>query len=241
MAPFREVPIHNESMIAKAPHGAYHEAENENEGEDLETCLRKNSTHHHDKHIRAFWTRKSLDRVLTKGRILNELRGYRIAEPALFVGHTIADLADRICEHHRKVFAILVLLERGSSIMAVIADGLNDSHLPLFTQGHDIKHRLYRRASPTSPPQLVLCLSSPGWKTHEREAFSKYQRALSPEELALSHDGRTPQHKDFDDEAVLPFIHAEEREHGGFGMVSKVELDPDCHDFHGVLDSVRSP
>lgn len=240
MAPPREFSIHNERVTENAHHGEHQEANNDDEeDEDLGTCLRTNSTRHHDAHIRRFWTKKSLDEVLTKARISKELQTYRSEEPALFVGYTVADLADTIFEHHRQVFAILVLLERGSSIMAVIGDGLKDTDLPLYTEVNDSKHRLYRGHGSASPLQLVRCLS--GWKTFEREGFFRYQRALSPERLALSHDGRTPQHKDFDDEVVLPFVHEEKKEQGGFGLVSKVELHPDCHDFHGVLELVRSP
>ncbi|OAL01047.1 kinase-like protein [Phaeosphaeriaceae sp. SRC1lsM3a] len=208
--------------------------------DDLETSLRNHAVPHHDKkHIKQFWTEKSLSLLLTKDGILKELQRYQDANPAYCNRRTVLALASTIFEHHRKVFAILVLLEKGRLILDVMEE-VKDIDLPLHTLAGDTKHNMYRVSPQTSGSVLVQCLSGPssGWTTCLREAFSKYQHQVSPEFLDLESDGRTPKHKTFHDDAVLPFMHETEKEHGGYGTVSQVEVHPDCHGFHNLLDSI---
>jgi hypothetical protein len=205
---------------------------------ELDNLLRRCAIQHYDRSTRFFWTNKLLERILTRKRVMEELEAYQKADPALFNGTTIAACADNIMETHLKVFAILVLLDKGPCIRDVMAT-LKDTDLPLSTNNSK-SCRLYRHSRKTSKLQLVACLSRPDWKTLHREAFLKLQHALSPQYLDLEEDRRTPKHSDFGYETVLPFIHEEERQQGAYGVVTKVTIHPDCHGFHDVVKSVCS-
>lgn len=187
--------------------------------------------------MKWFWTEKSLTLLLTKDRILKELEGYQRAKPAPFRRQTPSELTDIIFQHHRKVFAILCLLGKGALIASVMHE-LRDTDLPLQTPADDGKYNLYRASPQASRLVRVKSLSTSIWNTCDREAFLKYQRLISPEFLEMDQDGRTPKHMTFHDEIVLPFMRITDGECGGYGVVSKIEIHPDCHGFHNLLTSV---
>lgn len=206
--------------------------------QSLDECLRKHAVPHCDTQIKWFWTERSLTQFLTKGRILKELHGYQIAKPALFSLQTLSELTDIIFKHHRKVFAILCLIGKGDVISDLMHE-LKDTDLPLQTLAGDSNHNLYRWSPQASGLVHVRSLSSPIWNTCDREAFSKYQRSVSPEFLEMDEDGHTPKHETFHKEVVLPFMGETDVECGGYGVVSKIEVHPDCHGFHNLLKTVR--
>jgi hypothetical protein len=205
---------------------------------DLGMLLRRCAIQHYDKQIKFFWTNKLLERILTRKRVMEELQAYQEVNPALFNGTTIAVCADNILKYHYKIFAILTLLGKGPCIRDVM-EALKDTDLPLSTSKSTLCP-LYRRSRRTSKRQPVACLSRPDWKPVHREAFLRYQYALNPEFLDLEADRRTPKHRDFGYETVLPFIHEEEGQQGAYGTVTKVTIHPDCHGFRDVLKSVCS-
>jgi hypothetical protein len=208
--------------------------------QDLGTLLRRCSIPHYDRNIKIFWTNDLRRRILTRERIVEELQAYQMATPTLFDGTTIAACADDIMEKHHKVFAILTLLDKGPCIRTVMNDRLLDTDLPLCTNKSTLCP-LFRRSRKKSKPTPLTCLSSPDWRPVHREAFFKFQYSLDPQFLNLKEDRRTPEHRNFGYETVLPFMEEEERQRGGYGIVTKIKIHPDCHGFHDVLRSVRLP
>jgi hypothetical protein len=208
---------------------------------DLGNLLRRCSIRHYDRKTKYFWTNELLDRILTLERVMEELQAYQEKDPAFFGGKPITACAKNILKEHHKVFAILTLIDKGPCIKNVIADRLKDTDLPLSTNNESPSYPLYRRSRKKSEPQKVKCLSGPDWRAPHRELFFKYQYALDPEFLDLEQDRRTPKHKEFGCETVLPFLSQEERQQGGYGVVTKVDIHPNCHGFNDVLESVRLP
>lgn len=204
---------------------------------DLGKLLRMCAIRHMDRRIQCFWPNELLNRILTRGRVVEELQEYQKADPRLFEGKALGALADNILLYHRKVFAILTLLAQGSCIENVIEAGLKDKHLPLYAR-EATEYKLYRKSRRDSKSHLVKCLLGQGWQTHQRERFLEIQYALNPQVMELNTDGRTPKHKDFELQDVLPFMHQKRRHQGGYGSVTEVRIHPDCHRFDNVLKSV---
>lgn len=240
--------------------GVEHEHDNEDEDEhcgqepdgqqrsdygDLGTLIRKCGIRHADKgnkNIQQFWPLKLLRRILTLDRVIEELeaygaRGYKYNSPTV-------DLAAQILLQHVKIFAILILVDKVTDIENVMREGLTDSDLPL--EAHGIISNLHRSGTGNRASRLIGCFSGPLWKTHERETFSLAQHKVDPRTMEPEGDGSTPKHKDFMHEAVLPFMRVEQRggrppeiEYGGYGKVTVVQIHPDCHGFHEILEPVR--
>jgi hypothetical protein len=210
----------------------------------LEILLRRCGIEHADSnegHIKLFWPTPLLERILTQDRIVEELDAPTQDDFPLEFDTNTSDLASQILDGRIKIFAVLVLLGQVQCIERALAEGLEDSHLPLQSYGE--RAQLYRDDQPYQP---VKCFSGRDWKTHDREIFLKYQHAVDPRILEMESDGRTPKHKEFYVDAVLPFmnemrgVQKKEREYGGFGVVSVVKIHPACHKFHNLSDSVRT-
>ena len=120
---------------------------------------------------------------------------------------------------------------------------MKDKDLPLVEyEGTDRTTRceLYKRLPDGSGLQRVECLFRQAWATHNRELFLNTQYSLSPAILSLDWGDSCPviRHAEFTTRDVLPFTKIESRSQGGFGLVRRIEVHPDCHHFDGVLKSV---
>ena len=212
------------------------EGQQRSEYKDLGTLLRRCAIQHVDKkRIKRFWPSKLLDQILTRDRIIEELRAYESDQPGLFDGESIDAFADDISRRHRKVFAILTLTGQGPCIKNIVNEGLQDRDLPLFAGG--TSYQIFRGSRDL--PELVQCFSSPTWHSCHKDMVLDLQYAVKPLVLNLEDDGRTPRHRNFHPKVVLPFMHEEERHRGGYGVVKEVTVHPDCHKFHKLLQSVR--
>ncbi|KAH4943250.1 hypothetical protein HBI79_015750 [Parastagonospora nodorum] len=192
---------------------------------------------HFDLRVKYFWTDDILANTMTKPSIVEELQKYQRDNPALFATTSIEAVADDVLKHRRKIFAVLALLDRGTCIEEVIAEGLVDKDLPLHTDGSS-SCSLYRVVN--SQDRKVNCFSRRGWKTLHRETFLTCQYAMSPEFLGFAFDGRTPKHEEFSSAVVLPIIQEEEKHHGGYGVIKKIKLAPSCHGFHDRLRLIKT-
>jgi hypothetical protein len=201
--------------------------------ETLEGLLRKVSVQHVDSaRTRCFWPTQALERVLTRDRVVEELKTYANVDPRFSDERLREDLTKNILLDSRKIFAILVLIGQGPFINNIVQDNLRDIDLPLVARGPS--HQLYRRGR-KSPERSF---TSGRWMTYQREIFSDLQYAVNPVILRMEADGHTPRHDVFSSKVVLPFIAESMRHDGGFGVVTKVKIHPDCHEFHNVLSSV---
>jgi serine/threonine protein kinase len=208
------------------------------EYKDLDDLLRDVAIEHEDKdRIDSFWPSKLLATVLTRDRILEELIGLGDA----LVKQTLSDLADEIFTRHRKIFAILSLLGKGTCIVELMDDNLKDTDLPLVPCDAEkgYRHILARRTLPMVPLQ---CLQD--WPPQLRKSFKEMQHRLSPAFLDLTTDPasgqRVVQHKEFESAVVLPFMECEQKEHGGYGIVSRVKIHSHCHGFCDILRPIET-
>jgi hypothetical protein len=172
---------------------------------------------------------------LTRERIKKELQGYQESDRTFFGGKAVDALADTILSRHHRIFAILTLMDRGSHIVNVIEDGVEDKDLPLRTSRD---WDLYRATGKATKKKMTKCSFHIPWGINDRESFCRYQRFLTPAYLCFEADNRTLKHLDFDVDTVLPFTHKEQGQQGGFGSITKLKIHPKCHGFHGLLRSV---
>lgn len=207
---------------------------------DLDDLLRDVGIKHMDEiYTESFWSPKILGAVLTRERILEELLGLgnRLEERAP------DQLADEILFAFRIVFAILCLLGKGECIVDFIDDGVGDASLPylvLCVTEREHRHVLARSSSPNIP---LRCLQS--WRPQDRKSFTQMQHRVTPAFLDLATDQtsgqKVVQHKQFESTVVLPFMECKQKEHGGYGIVSRVKIHPDCHGFCDILKPVSFP
>jgi hypothetical protein len=140
---------------------------------------------------------------------------------------------------YRKIFALLVLLDRPYDIVAFIKEDLHDGELPLVIehgpQGSKPSLELRRRGSAEIQP--LKCFE--GWTERDIDDFARRQWAMLAPVFTKIEDKKDC-HQLFSPETVLPFVSWEKGAHrSGHGQVYKVEIHPDHHDFgnlHGPKD-----
>jgi hypothetical protein len=88
----------------------------------------------------------------------------------------------------------------------------------------------------TVPGKALSFLSK--WKTDQRELFLRRQYCVTPPILTMVL-GEAAEHKDFPPQTIMPWMSTlKQKEEGGYSQVFEVEIHPDCHDFHAVLESL---
>lgn len=150
----------------------------------------------------------------------------------------IGALARTICGavSFRKIFALLVLVERVADIQIFLREGVADDDLPLqkISQPGSTVFRLGRCTSPQVTAQPLHCFD--GWNTSVMWMFEDWQWAtLAP----IFHGGerKNVSHVDLKDRDPLPFLSdsrydlGSEIIRGGFSTVFKVDIHPDHHTF----------
>jgi hypothetical protein len=143
---------------------------------------------------------------------------------------------------YRKIFAMLVRMDKVNSIFKFIEEEVSDEELPLMqyippeeTQGNSIQLR--RKNGATRP---LKCFD--GWKDKSvRHFFRDQWEMVSP--FFAQGEHCNVRHYQLADADILPFTydsHDEQGsngpgllERGGFGEVFKVQIHPDHHKFEG--------
>ncbi|KAK0111473.1 hypothetical protein ONS95_001828 [Cadophora gregata] len=169
---------------------------------------------------------------------------------------TIADYASKICGTSyeedgsrkvtcfRKIFVILVLIDKTRSITKFIDIGISDSDLPLvLAKRMDSKGSKELRLS-RNPEKHLSCFSKQ-WKQLHFRNFEHYQwTTLSP--FFAKGGYKQVKHYPLQDQAILPFISCSPDEgrigktlafEGGFSRVSKIDIHPDHHNFGSNCES----
>ncbi|KAI0127542.1 kinase-like domain-containing protein [Xylariales sp. AK1849] len=131
----------------------------------------------------------------------------------------------------RKIFAVLVLLQKVETIVAFIKEGLHDSDLP-FVLSEGSRKGLRQMEVKGKDGKRNPIQSFANWKIAELESFNHYQwQLLAPYfELNGKQNPKVP-HYCLDSHTILPFIEDEENTHssGGYGDVWRVKIHPAHH------------
>jgi hypothetical protein len=188
---------------------------------------------------RRFMPLNDLDKIITKDNARHEL-----ALHSEIPVESLDMVRDEICNitspsadptkrtTRRKIFAILVLIDRVPSILDFIKEGIYDSDLPFILKDGPKPgtHRLYRKVRKTLQPIPIFR----NWKHVFLEAFDNNQwRFLAPN-FSLSGGKQTKVcHYELEDRIILPWI--EDMEYkviaaGGYGEVWRVKIHPAHHD-----------
>lgn len=132
---------------------------------------------------------------------------------------------------YRKIFAILLLIERPSRIRSFVEEGVCDADLPLVnvprTNGLPGPFRLRRKNACSCCP--LRCFR--GWGGSTVARFEQSQWMVLAHSFARSKRKRDPDYK-LQPEIIMPFTSWKKAApRGGFGQVYRVEIHPDHHAF----------
>lgn len=206
---------------------------------NLEDLLRKYAIPHEDANTRNFWPSSLLNDLMTLVRIHEELEDIRDEHRDL-QAELNANLADEIHLGYRKIFAILCILDKGHLIVDFIEEGVKDSDLPLVdcVNTKPTDYELARKAAPTRSLACIKRLKS----RHNRESFSRIQHRFNPAFLSLGIDSKSGRrdirHEQYEPTLILPIEQRVRKDQGGYGMVSRVRINPRCHEFQNILGTV---
>lgn len=139
----------------------------------------------------------------------------------------------------KKIFVILVLSEKTSTILKFLAEEVTDDDLPLLKVPRlDMPATIFdlgRRGKPDVP---LECFKT--WTSSAIRSFEEWQWTTLAPFFARS-ERKNVKHYILQDQVILPFLADSRREgdefdrleyEGGFGRVFKVDMHPEHHDFH---------
>lgn len=179
-----------------------------------------------------------LHEIVQPDRVKQYLQDEKILEHQI-----IQEVVDYICgdsknkadaKEARKLFCILLLIEKPGSILDFYQEAVYDHDLPfLRKQTHQDLFRLVR-----SDEQALHCLDSSSWETVYLERFDEYQwRLLAP---ILSEDSES--HNTLHNRAILPWNHCGSTRSGPESVprVCRIQVHPSHHKFASVSMSRRA-
>ena len=128
----------------------------------------------------------------------------------------------------RKIFAILVLINKVEYIKDIIEMNLDDLHLPLeFEWDRRIhKYVVYKKGDASPRDALSWCMN---WTHNDMELFKSNQSLMLASFLNLPLDDIY--FYKLADHFVLPFLEYEPKENSGYGRVLKVKIHRAHHNF----------
>ncbi|KAG4436080.1 hypothetical protein IFR05_008436 [Cadophora sp. M221] len=161
----------------------------------------------------------------------------------------IEELADSICEERqehksfRKIFAVLVLIERSSSISKFVVEGVDDSNLPLVKCYGGPKESSFELRMEHKKEKKLECFDD--WTHFFLNAFEEWQwTTVSP--FFYKGIDKEVRHFTLKESIMLPFTADSRRDSGtesqdavidgGFSRVFKVNIHSDHHD---IIENVR--
>jgi hypothetical protein len=185
-----------------------------------------------------FFPRGSVEALITENEVAKVIaEGRRHLEEPLS-DDNIRDYARDVCRtelsdgtelSYRKIFAILVMLDRGWEIVLFVDEGICDAHLPLKAVSVDGSGLPPKMRLESHPDTDLACLRNFGLMTHEY--FAGFQWAMVSPFLARGKRRRAWFYQ-LSDRDVLPWTREELSVHqGGYGIISKVEIHPSHHNF----------
>ncbi|KAH8894161.1 kinase-like protein [Thozetella sp. PMI_491] len=129
----------------------------------------------------------------------------------------------------RRIFAVLVIIEKVKAIDDFIKCEVWDTHLPLDVEHKTNKSKGYylcKKGDPDLPNPLPCCR---GWQSKHMRAFKQNQAYMLASYLNLP--GNETYYYKLLPESVLPFISRVHMKGGGFSQVSKVQIHKGHHNF----------
>jgi ankyrin repeat protein len=158
-----------------------------------------------------FWPLKVLRHVLSRARVLNQLRAYTdlpYAETYVdYIRPEENELERSDTPSYLKIFALLLLLDRGNQIGEFVKEKLSDQSLPI----HDLQ---------SAPPEPFT-----SWEDVEITRFGDWQWEFLTPYFELGQDHQ-PKHFILDDKTILPWC--ETSKYLGFerGDIFRVKIQP---------------
>ncbi|KAE9363830.1 hypothetical protein N431DRAFT_390007 [Stipitochalara longipes BDJ] len=209
---------------------------------------------------KEFFPKNVISTIITEQCVREELSKELDADA--YNKKAIAEYARRICEEKefgdnstkkircfRKIFVILVLIEKTPAIIKFLEKDVNDSDLPLEKVERPHEKGSYDLRLSRNRTKRLKCFSKKWNQLHIRN-FEGYQwTTLSPFFGKGGH--KIVKHYPLQDQVILPFISAIRRDRssthntlefeGGFGRVFKVDIHPDHHNFDGHNVKTQNP
>lgn len=192
---------------------------------------------------KGFFPETTFTKVVNEQSVRQELKRY----PLQFDSDTVELITATVCGDRpfRKVFALLVIMNRLSDISLFIDDGISDETLPLSMMPKTNSKSTFQLGSNrTSKIPIRQLPNFDNWDAIDIWTFEEWQwTTLSP--VLERGRRRNVEHLIVPDEQPLPFTddsrygseaHVIE---GGFSTVSKVHIHPANHRFHGPEVSSR--
>lgn len=192
-----------------------------------------------------------LDELITAPAVRGELR--RVFSDRPLPDDDIEAIVKYVCTPHvresapsgtlpnltscRRLFAILVLIEKVHTIQSFIREGLTDRDLPFQVSYTDGRPELRRRSqNPEDLGPLLRCCRN--WTQFAIESLDRYQwQTLCPIFSRADRDNSRDAVNFYplDDQCTLPFTEDDERVSpgtpGGYSVVWRVVIHPDHHNF----------
>lgn len=229
---------------------------NENDDTPLGKLLRTHETKHAGSGNSNFWSLKLLRHILSRHRVQRQLESYQ-GNAIAYLDHIWPKVDPPTNSNTRtyiKIFALLILIERGDEIGNFVEDSVSDESLPLGYRRQDTV--LYRKDSPNV---ILTCFNN--WLPFIKDFFATTQWKVVIPYFTLGPDNNV-NHYDLEDNTILPWIKQKDPSppssssqlssskrasskptqnwggEGGYASVSGVQIDPLSHDFQPVLQSV---
>jgi ankyrin repeat protein len=170
-----------------------------------------------------FWPLKVLRHILLRARVLNQLRAYTdlpYAETYVdYIRPEESELERSDTPSYIKIFALLLLLDRGNQIGEFVKEKLSDQSLPI-------------RGLQSAPPEPFT-----SWEDVEITRFGDWQWEFLTPYFELGQDHQ-PKHFILDDKTILPWC--ETSKYLGFerGDIFRVKIHQSSRGFQEVLKPV---
>jgi len=212
----------------------------------LEQLLRRHKIENAHDSKQYFWSLQRLRCILSRSRILSQLRKYSNLENAeAYIDHIRPEddwLAGAGSQTYLKIFALLVSVGQGGDIGNFINEQVSDQSLPVCLHPDRTDEViLCRKDMPTQP---LKCFEK--WQSWLRELFETKQWQVLIPYFDLD-TGKRAQLYSLDDKTILPWCPRDEgslsssqpsRNEGGYASVSCIKIHPSCHGFSEVLEAV---
>ncbi|KAF4342407.1 CMGC kinase [Fusarium beomiforme] len=200
-----------------------------NQPATLFNLIWENKVLHNGERQDHFWPYLLLDSLMTRQCVIQELVSTSMGR----------EDAEKYCDKilgvnqvpHRRIFALLVTIQRHRNIREFINKNLNDDKFPLVVGSK-------------SHQDAQSIMKNLAWEPHEIDQFNWNEPRVSVMFFALGKNNQA-EHYHIPKNQMLPWMLCkegdtgyEETKEGGFGTVTKYKIDPNSHNFTKLLNEV---
>lgn len=190
---------------------------------------------------------KSVRQLFTRERVLAQLKSYNTIA-------NVDDYVDLICDdestndarpRYIKIFAILILIDKGDAICDFVHAGITDDALPFYR--YDALPNAKRQSQLFLKDSVAPIQILKDWKPNKRAFFETTQWKLLVPYLELDSNSMVQEYR-LSDRNILPWCKsksggAQSLEFsiatGAYGKVYCVDIHGDCHGFQNFLRTVQ--